>query len=171
MAAPSYNGRIDISTGPNAKEFPRTSSSTQGSGSGSGSGSSADEALRGIQQAGKLSEVFFSRENIEALQQGIRYLVYEKSCKKHIIDRQSEDDLRVVMRSIYLQNAVNLPYMILEQVRALNQKVLEFVVPRVLEEIKMYIDYKQRVSTLPVPMARSENTSVAGTKTLELRDF
>lgn len=165
MAAPSYNGRIDITTGSNGKEFPRTPPAGQlGS-------SQADEALRGIQQADKLSDLFFSRENIEALQQGIRYLVFEKSCKKHIIDRQSEDDLLVIMRSIYLQNAVNLPYMILEQVRVLNQKVLEFVVPRVLEEIKMYIDYKKRVSTLPVPMARSENTSVAGTKTLELRDF
>ena len=174
-APPTYNtnGRLNILTGSNPKEYPLSSSSSSSASSqGKSKSDYRDEALRGMCQVSqKLSDLFFSPQNMEALQQGIRYLVYEKSCKKHVIDKQSEEDLHIVMRSIYLQHALNLPYMIVEQVRDLNKKVLDFIVPRVLNEISIYMEYKRRVSTLPVPLARSENTSVTGTKTLELRDF
>lgn len=162
--ASSYNGRVDIQSATNAKEYVNALK-------GKNDSCFREEALRGIQSGHKLSDVFFSKENMEALQQGIRYLVWEKSCQKYVIDKQSEDDLRIIMRSVFLQHALNQPYMIIEQVRELNKKVLEFVVPRVMNEIAVYLEYKKRVSTLPEPLARSENTSVAGTKTLELRDF
>jgi len=39
------------------------------------------------------------------IQDGIRYQVYLKTDKKHIIDKQSEVELEIIMRSIYLQHS------------------------------------------------------------------
>ena len=129
------------------------------------------EALCGIFQDNQLAHVFFSRENIDALQQGIRYMVYKKTCGKHTIGNQSETELQIVMRSIYLQHASHKPYGILEQVRELNTYVIEYCVQKIVEEINIYMHYKKDISALPVPMDRGEFISSKGTKVLETRQF
>jgi hypothetical protein len=129
------------------------------------------EAIKGIIEANPLSSLFFSKQNIDSLQEAIRYLVWDKSCKKHIIDRQSDDELKVVMRSIYLQNAKHQPLNFKEQIRELNTLVLRFCVPKILNEIESYLNFRNEISTLPKPLERSENVSVKGTKTLELKNF
>ena len=130
-----------------------------------------DEALKGNTSSNHLSDLFFSMKNVEALQDGIRYQVYIKSGKTHVIDRQSITDLKIIMRSIYIEYARNLPYSILDQVKELNIKVLEYCVPKILQEIKMYLHYREDIVNPYNPIARSENTSSAGTKTLHLKDF
>lgn len=129
----------------------------------------SDEALKSIHSKSELSELFFSRTNIDTVQEGIRYLVYKKSCGKHIIDKQSETDLIVIMRSIYLQYGEYKPYGIKEQVRDLNSRVLEYCVPKILEEINIYMHYRKDISSLPTPMDRGQFMSAKGTKVLEQR--
>jgi hypothetical protein len=108
-----------------------------------GESTNFNEALKGTISSNPLSKLFFSAQNIEALQQGIRYLVYTQSCNKHIIDRQSEDDLRIVMRSVYLQNAKHQPVNIVEQVRELNAIVLRWCVPKILNEVDAYMHFQR----------------------------
>lgn len=129
------------------------------------------EALKGMKTTSDVARVYFSASNVEAVHQAIRYSVYVRSCQKHVIGRQSEDELRIIMRSVYLQNAKDLPYEINAQVRELNTIVINYCVGRILSEIDMYMNYTRDISTLPVPLERSENTSVAGTKTLEVKRF
>lgn len=129
------------------------------------------EAVRGIWQANDLSRVFFSPENTEALQQGIRYLVWKKSCKKHVIGKQSETELHIIMRSIYLQYAEHHPYNILEQVRQLNTLVLNYCVQKILEEINIYTYYRKDIAQLPVPMDRGQYISSKGSKVLETKNL
>lgn len=129
------------------------------------------EAVRGIQENNQVSSLYFSAKNIDALQEGIRYLVYMKSCQKHVIGKQPEDELKVIMRSIYLQFAKNQPFDALAQVRELNAKVLEYCVPRVLEEIDQYNLYTKQISTLPIPLENAQNVSKKGTQVLEMREF
>ena len=43
-----------------------------------------------------LSDVFFSKENIQILQNGIRKGVYELSNKQFIISEQNEDNLKLL---------------------------------------------------------------------------
>jgi hypothetical protein len=129
------------------------------------------EALRGNTTSTALSDLYFSQKNVDALQEGIRYMVYVKSGEKHIIDKQSDTDLKIVMRSVFLEYGRNLPFDIVGQVRDLNAKVLDFCVNRILEEINMYIHYRVDISTNYVPLPRSENTSSAGTKTLIMKEF
>lgn len=133
----------------------------------------ASEAIKNIHAKNDLALIFFSTKNVDVLQQAIQSLVYEKSCKKHSIGRQSDNELRIIMRSIYLDKGVHVVNKneILHEVRRLNGLVLEFCVPRILQEIKLYMQYKSDVDSLPVPLDRGEFSSSKGTKTLILKDL
>jgi len=109
-----------------------------------------------------VSDLFFSTTNIEALQQGLRAGVYEKSRGQIVIGRQSQDELMIIMRSIYLEYGRNLPTNILEQVRALNARVLDFAVPRVSREAQMYLQYRVDSSSQLKPLEYGAATSRAG---------
>ena len=79
------------------------------------------ESLYGIQETNQLNHLFFSKANMDLIQNQIRYTVYIKSDKKFIIDRQSDIELQIIMRSIYLQHSPNLPNKIKEQIQYLNK--------------------------------------------------
>ncbi len=122
-------------------------------------------------QASPLSDLFFSGQNVEALQQGIRYRVFKESGDQLVIERQSEVELGVIMRSVFLTEARNDARPPREQVRELNAAVLAYSVPRVLEEARMYAQYRRDASTLPVPIDRGELATSKGTRTLEMKPF
>lgn len=117
-----------------------------------------------------LSNVFFCEENIQILQNGIRAGVYHRSKGKYIIGPQDCDALKVVMRSVYLQNSKNLPDRITEQVENLNKLVLDYCVQQVYGEATGYLKYVDDVSSLVVPIAHpvmADNTD----RTLELKSW
>lgn len=118
-----------------------------------------------------VSSLFFSKHNVDVLQDGIRYSVYKRTNDKTVISRQSDIELRVIMRSVYLQYARHLPYRVVDQVKELNTKVLDFAVPRILVELDTYLNYAVDVTQLPVPMRRSENVSIKGEKVLDMKVF
>ncbi len=124
-------------------------------------------ALNGIQELSKLSMLYFSKENIQRLQNLIRYTVYNQSKNNYIIGEQSKIDLEIIMRSIYLQHSVNLDYYYKEQIEYMNNLVLNNTVPTILSEIKQYIGYIENVEKLPIPLELPENLSSAGTRTLQ----
>ena len=125
------------------------------------------EAIKSIHVRNELSDIFFSRMNIDYIQEAIRYLVFEKSCGKHVIDKQSETELIIVMRSIYLQYGQNRLSKLNDHVRDLNTQVLNFCVPKIIQEINIYLRYRKDISALPVPMDRGEFVSSKGTKVLQ----
>lgn len=129
------------------------------------------EAIQGVHTKTPLNDLFFSKKNIDALQLGIRNLVADRTNNEFIIGNQSEVELQIIMRAIYLSHAKHLPYDIIGQVRTLNAKVLDYCVPRILEEIRMYNYYKNDVSKLPMPLDRGEFSSAKGTRFLEQREF
>jgi hypothetical protein len=99
-----------------------------------------------------LSNVFFSKENIQILQNGLRAGVYEMSNKEIVIPPQNLDQLKIVMRSTYLQYAEHKPTEIKEQVSRLNKLVWDYVVPTVYKEAVGYMKYIKDQSTLVTPM-------------------
>lgn len=129
------------------------------------------EAVQGNFTPNELSNLFFSCNNIDVLQDGLRYKIYKESGNKYIIGRQSDQDLKIIMRSIYLQYGKNLNKNIVEQVKELNAKVLEWAVPEVLSNVKQYDKYRYEVSTLPVPLERAPLETKKGTKVLEIKSF
>ena len=128
------------------------------------------EATNGQITRNSVSDLFFSDNNIDALQEGLRYRVYVESKGKFTIGRQSDQELKTVMRSIYLQFGIGNMDCI-GQVRTLNAKVLEWIVPEVLNNVLQYERYKQDTSTLPMPLERSPLATMKGTRSLEFKTF
>ena len=121
----------------------------------------------------RVAEVFFSEDNVNALQHGVRYGVFRASHGHHVIGPQSEVELALVMRSVYLEHGRNLDdqALVLKEVRSLNKIVLDYCVPRVLAEVNMYVRYRRDVSSLPVPMARGELATSRGDRQLVMSGF
>jgi hypothetical protein len=111
------------------------------------------EALVGTLECNVLAQVYFSKENIQIVQNGLRAGVYKMSDSKFVIAPQNVDTLKIIMRSIYLQHAEHFPTDITGQVERLNSLVLEYAIPTVYNETMGYIKYCQDQSTLVVPLA------------------
>lgn len=129
------------------------------------------EALVGGFDPTPVSNLFFSCNNIDVLQDGIRYAVHKRTNGKYTIGRQSDHDLKIVMRSMYLQYGRNLPNNVVEQVRELNGKVLEWTVNEVLSNLKQYEVYRKDASTMPNVMEYGPLVTQKGSKTLEIKRF
>tara|TARA_Y200000002_G_scaffold360259_1_gene345375 strand:+ start:2081 stop:2575 length:495 start_codon:yes stop_codon:yes gene_type:complete len=125
------------------------------------------EALYGIQETTELNQLFFSKQNMKIIQDKIRYEVYLKTEKKHIIDNQSDVELEIVMRSTYLQHSPNLPNKTQEQIKYLNQLVTNWCVEKIIPEIYQYFGYLKEVEYMPVPLEHPVNLSSKGTKNLK----
>ena len=100
-----------------------------------------------------LSKAYFSKQNIQIIQNGIRSGVYHKSNKQYTVAPQDCDSLKVIMRSVFLQHAANQPHNISGQIEELNKIVLDYCIFHVYSEAQSYIKYLRDVSTLAVPMS------------------
>ena len=104
-----------------------------------------------------LGNVFFSAGNIQIIQNGIRAGVYEKSNGLYVIPNQNINNLKIIMRSTYLQYAEHKPDNITAQVERLNQIVLDYCVSSVYSEAVGYERYCQDQSSLIVPLEQPRN--------------
>ena len=106
-----------------------------------------------------LSDAFFSKHNIQIIQNQIRHGIYNVTNEQHIIGEQDNDTLKVIMRSLFLQNSLNLKCNIKGQIKTLNQLVLNYCIPQIYGEIQGYVKFKEDISTLATPMARPAMTT------------
>lgn len=154
------NGRVDIMNQNPTKKFNVFNQKDNGN------KLYKNEAIKSIHSESKLSQIFFSNENINLLQDLIRHTVWRRSHKKHIIARQSDLQLKIIMRSIYFQYGQNLNCLIKEQIKKLNEIVVNECVPKILSEVQQFIHYKKDVSGLAIPLERPKYLNNAGTKSL-----
>ena len=117
-----------------------------------------------------LSKVFFSRENIQILQNGIRSGVYKRSNGQYLIGEQDCDSLKIIMRSVFLQHSSNLPSNIQEQIKELNKIVFNYCIQQIYSEAQGYMKYVDDVSTLVVPIAHPVQTNNTD-RQLELKSW
>jgi len=112
------------------------------------------DSLHGILEDNPLSRVFFCSGNVQILQNGLRAGVYEMSGqKKIVIPPQNIDNLKIIMRSTYLQYAEHRQDVsITKQVEDLNKIVLDYVVPSLYNETMGYLKYIEDQSTLVQPL-------------------
>ena len=83
------------------------------------------DSIKGNLSENSLNSLFFSELNLDAIQLGIKNLVAKKTNGKHILGRQSDTELRIIMRSIYLQYGRNLNEDIILQVKDLNKCIID----------------------------------------------
>jgi len=111
-----------------------------------------------------VKEAFFLAENIEIIQNAIIRNIAKKS--KYIISRQKEEDITIIMNGIYHDYARHLPYNLKEQVLELNERVINFVTPWILNEVEAYINYLVDADTplsppkLPINVAKQRKESL-----------
>jgi hypothetical protein len=158
------NGRVDIKTPNTSKLFqmydkiPANQCTTFRS------------ATEGLWDSTTLSQVFFSEQNIQIIQNGIRAGVYKKSNGQYVIGPQDCDSLKIIMRSVFLQYSANQPNNISEQITELNKIVLDYCIQQVYSEAQGYMTYVNDVSTLVVPIERPVMTS-NNDRQLELKSW
>jgi hypothetical protein len=119
-----------------------------------------------------LSRAYFSEENVQILQNGLRAGVYEKSNKEIVIPPQNIDNLKIIMRSMYLTyvNHTNKPKEITAEIERLNKYVLDYAIKSVYNEAQGYLNYIRDVSTLAEPMKLPQQSD-RDFKSLEFKSF
>ena len=158
-----YNGRVDI-----ISEHPPNSLLLQDK--IPTNNNSFHSSLNGIQESSNLSTAFFSQQNIKIIQNAIRKGIYDKSNGQYTISEQNYDTLKIIMRSIYLQNSCNLETNITKQIITLNNLVIDYSINQIYGEVTGYIKYKNDISTLAVPMNLPIYANKT-TNTLELKPW
>lgn len=116
-----------------------------------------------------LNTRFFGAENVERLQGGIQTAV--RNMVNATIDRQSDPDLLMVMRSYYLQYGQNNPENVEQELQDLNERVIAFCSNRISVEVEAYRYYRKDILDFPAPIARPIDTQIYGTRTGELKSF
>ena len=122
-------------------------------------------SINSIYEENPLQIQFFCKKNINILQNLIKENIYIQSNKKHIISDQDETNLKIIMKSIYLQFGKNLKNNLKKQIIDLNKLVLDYCVPNILSNIEMYLQYKKDITKLPVPINYPKYISDSGTRT------
>ena len=128
------------------------------------------DAMTGNWMNTPLSLAYFSSQNINIIQNNIRKGVFDKSKGEFIIGLQDEDELKIIMRSVFLQNSINLETNIREQIKDLNTLVESYAIEQVYKEAISYLKYKRDASNMYALLALPSNSSTRG-KTLELQRF
>ena len=102
-----------------------------------------DRLITNTLNSNPLSKVYFNPNNINTIQSGIINKVHQVSNGQYSIGRQNEQQLLIIMRSIYLQFSKNREYDIVNQVNELNTMVIEecarIIIPNIQQQ-QGYID-------------------------------
>jgi hypothetical protein len=90
---------------------------------------------------------------------------------KYKIDRQSDDQVKIVMRSYYLMFGRNDPNKVSEELQELNGRVVGYCAAKVYSEVDFHMFYLKDVEDFAPPIANPMNPHVFGTRTGELKSF
>jgi hypothetical protein len=116
-----------------------------------------------------LNTAFFSEQNVDRLQLQIQGAVFAMVGAR--IDRQSDPDLKLVMRSYYLQYARNDPTQVSKELEELNERVVNFCANRIAVEVEAYRYYRKDILDFPAPIEHPLDVKIYGTRTGELKSF
>jgi hypothetical protein len=119
--------------------------------------------LKSVYTPTPLGEVFFSPDNINRLQNKIKKSVFIETKGKYKLQiDQNESDLLIVMRAVYIQDSYNAPYRIIHQVKELNEKVINRILPDMISNIKQNEEYLNVIDKPMDPIPLPVNVSRAG---------
>jgi hypothetical protein len=118
-------------------------------------------------QSNRVKEVFFGKKNIERIQKMIRREVYNRTHGKYVMDcDQDINKLIVAMEDVYDEYGRNLPHKTIRQVKALNQHLIDSIVPDMITAVKSYYGYLKDITSPLQHMDRPLNVNNAGRNSL-----
>jgi hypothetical protein len=114
-----------------------------------------------------VGKLFFSNENVKRIQGLIKKEIYEKTYHKFIVEEdQDPSDLLIAMRAMYMEQGIYREDNPVRQVKQLNKRIVDFVVPDMITEIKQYYGYLKDINEPLKPIARPMNVCNAGRRSL-----
>ena len=127
-----------------------------------------DRLITNTLNSNPLSKIYFNPNNIANIQSGIINKVHQVSDGQYSIGRQNEQQLLIIMRSIYLQFGKNREHDIQNQINELNTMVIEectrIIIPNIQQQQGYIDDISSGIKITPWPQ------NVSG-KTTQLRGF
>ena len=115
---------------------------------------------------GLLDKAFFSEENLEIIKKQIVLAVYRDTNFDFLIAKPKTEQLLLVMKFTFYEYAQHLPFGIKEQIRKLNAKVVELILPDLVSSLYGYVGYINKINEDISPLDRPLNVSNRGEKTL-----
>jgi hypothetical protein len=115
------------------------------------------DSLKGLWEDNSLAHAYFSKENIQMVQNAIRAGVYEKSEAKYIIAPPNMDNLMIIMRSYFL-SYVQYQSNITDEIKTLNQQVVDYCVHELYSASQAYVRYLIDQSSMYVPLKLPRQT-------------
>jgi len=152
----NYNGRIMLEKNESAPAYDLFTGSNKRQ-------TNFQNSVSSIQEDSLLSCNFFSNKNVDLIQNKI---IGEIAKRGHNVGRQSDLQLQIIMRSIYLSNSKNV-YSI-EHLNQLNQLVVNEAIRIILPEILQFLGYRKDISTPRHIISHPVNLSIKGNKTYSL---
>lgn len=131
----------------------------------------AEAAITGIHEKSTLNQLYFSSQNVQNIQNMIRYSIYKTSQQKYVIGNQDPLELHIIMRSLYLQYSRNNYTDVTGQIQRLNEIVVEEITPKILSSIQQYLKYlKDRSKPFygNNPIDHPVNVNSSGLKSLRI---
>lgn len=162
MSINNFNGRVFFE-----KNYEQHSLYEQNTSGSNNNDNFIEKTITNMIQATPLSNTFFSRNNLNHLQNRI---IQEVRIHGYDIGKQDELQLQIIQRSIFLSNSKNLYNNIQGQVNTLNSMVIEYAVPRIISEIKQHLKYLKDISSPRDFMSHPVNVN-KGNKSFPLTNF
>ena len=137
--------------------------------------SNTKHLFKNLHEETLLTYLFFSQKNIQNLQDVIKFLVHRET--KYVLDKQSVNELMIVMRSIFLEYNAHPPIlnekmdeatkdkvlvMYKNEVARLNEIVINAIVPKIISQLQQYVDYLRDAGQQPYQMEIPKSDSVQG---------
>jgi hypothetical protein len=107
----------------------------------------------------RLTDIFFSYENIKMINRQLVLTVYKKSGSRYRIPFQKKEDLMIVMRFVYDKDARHLPFKIKEQIKQLNCSVVKEILPNIFTQIEQNITYLENLEKPIIPLPPPVNVN------------
>jgi hypothetical protein len=169
--APKHGGRVPNINDPNTFQFAARPYKLYSDGRPVFEDDARGDLVGHMHKETPLNAVFFSQDNIESLQTQIHDQVMAMSGGKYDIGRQSDDDLRLVMRSYYLMFGRNDPTKVSSELAELNGRVVGYCSGKIYSEVDFHMFYRKDLEEFAPAIANPVNTQVFGTRSGELKSF
>lgn len=127
-------------------------------------GTSTRTALKGTFEKDVFTDLFFSAQNVDNIQKILKFVVHKYTGQ--VIDKQSPQEIIIVMRSVLLQNGTfpKEPVLITREIERLNDLVINELAPKVVSQLKQYLQYLVDSNNPTRSIANPINDSNAGNK-------
>ena len=129
-------------------------------------------AIEGISESTMISQLFLSQRNIKLIQ--LKTINIINTQYKYKISQQSSNELSIIMRSIYLNNATN-NYSnkigLKTELNRLNNLVISYCIKNIINNIKTHELYLKKINNDLNPINLPSSTNIKGDKQLELKSF